>query len=191
MTAATFPTADHVAHAIVAACREFGEDPIALAEGRKGSSARIVAYAALRERFSAVPDLSLARMLGLRFNASSFVGNARYTMKLPYWDGDRAPRVLRVLAAIPEALATLPPHAPRPVVTVERAPPALRVRTNAGDVVAPMDNEVVRRGPPLKPAPVPPRAAVLRQLAKVQGDVAPALMGDPPPGRSALERKGA
>jgi hypothetical protein len=189
MTAPVFPTPDQVAHAIVAACREFGEDPIAVASGEKGSAARYIAFAALRERFPTVPPVAVARMLGLTAAAFQFAKNAQHAMKLPRWKKDRAARVLRVLAAIPEAVAAPVALAPRAVVALDRAPPALRVKTNAGEVVAPLNDVVIRRGPPLKPAPVPLRAPIVRPSVKVAGDVAPSLMGDPPPGRSALERK--
>lgn len=73
------PSADDVARAIVAACRETGEDPVSLVEGDVNLHARHYAFHALLHVFPSEPLKGLARMLGDRrpvsfWNRSYFKG---------------------------------------------------------------------------------------------------------------------
>jgi hypothetical protein len=60
-----WPTADEVAHAIIAASRLEGEDPIAVLKGRDRSRARVYAFAALAYRFPQVQQWRVAMLTGV------------------------------------------------------------------------------------------------------------------------------
>ncbi len=61
----TFPTADHVACAIVAAARLTGEDPEACAYGRAMLRCRMIAFELLRADFPDVQPARLAPLVGV------------------------------------------------------------------------------------------------------------------------------
>lgn len=68
-----FPTADDVAVAIVAACRQTGEDPVSCAEGiYTVRRARHYAMHALARVFPEAMRRSLARCVGVPGNPSKF-----------------------------------------------------------------------------------------------------------------------
>lgn len=79
MPEATFPTADQAAHAIVAACRIVGVNPLDIEPRREGrtnretiliAKARCYAAAALMARF-ACPKVSIGRIVGMGVSAST------------------------------------------------------------------------------------------------------------------------
>lgn len=103
------PTADEVARAIVAAARETGADPVAVAEGERGNRyhpevLRCRAYAAiaLRSQFEDARPTSIARMVGIWTPATAYsylkiLDEQRARGFLNWWD-DAA--FIRVVAAI-------------------------------------------------------------------------------------------
>lgn len=115
------PTADHVAAAIVAACKETGADPQEVAMGvnigpkgnRDGAAhARSYAGLALRCEFPDADGAALARMVGARIPKGFFLrldkqinGNC----KPPHWWSDDAyRRVIEAVAKVKAPIKALP-----------------------------------------------------------------------------------
>jgi len=147
-----YPSADEVARAIVVACRMCGEDPIQLAEGRKGLRSRYYVFGAIREAYPDLPPKGVGLMLGLTPAASRQFPSNYYLQFIgrKYFDQWLLDRVRAELS---------PPTGPMPAAPVLTIRPSL---TSASG----------RRY-------IPPAIA---------SDKTGALMGDPPPGRSALDR---
>lgn len=108
------PSANQVAWAIVAACRETGADPVAVAEGinvcgsRESSRARSYAAYALNELFRCGP-VAIGRMVGSGA-PSSFLSTLSWNLKkdkVRWWEDAAAERVIdAVKAADPKRSAT-------------------------------------------------------------------------------------
>lgn len=109
------PTADQVAAAIVAACRETGADPIAVASGEKDdtraaperkyavSRARAYAALAIREIFKENGPVAIARWVGAG-TPSCYMTNVDRDVRearLKWWD---AAAYQRVVAATEESV---------------------------------------------------------------------------------------
>lgn len=178
-----YPTADQVAHAIVAACRMFGEDPVAVAMGLKGSSGRIYAFAALSDCFPSVPAVRVAAMLGVReAGRATFAANCRFSRQRLGWHADRLSAVVvAVTRSAPSAAAAF---AGRLEKDDEKAahfkqPSTFELLAGAAEKLG---IAVIRS------SDAPARGARRIIDRRPTGDVAPSLMGDPPPGRSALDR---
>lgn len=166
-------TADLVATAIVAACRETGEDPVACCEGRKGIRARHYVMHALAELFP--PRLGfpedrarLGRVCGVRWGAGNdYVPYNYFSTSLnqvfrPYVDAFKPER------SMPHWAAWFSDEA------YDRVRASLRLSANT---------PTVRRETKLIETVTLRRDPVAPELCENQvGE----LMGDPSPGRSAL-----
>ena len=165
-----FPTADDVARAIVAACRETGADPLQVASGgyvRKGthqahciSRARGYAAWALDDLFE-IGSPACSRLVGIqqKSSAEEFLATLRHRIimnEAKWFDAAALDRVkTAIIAGI--RVADLPP------LTLKSAPAPRRVAPD---------------GPlAMKKTPV---------AAELSENMTGELMGDPPPGRSAL-----
>jgi hypothetical protein len=153
---ADFPTADDVAWAIVAGCRETGEDPIAC-DGRKMSiRGRHYALHALLHVFPELPRYRAAELVGCPGKPAAFWNNSWYQVIRPCgaggalhmanWFDDEA--YARVIAI---------------------------VELSASD----------RRALPTRSLTIDFR----RKPSTDYDDVTAAQMGDPAPGRSALDQR--
>lgn len=106
-----FPTANQIAHAIVAACKITGADPIAVASRESDmqnqllfpiARARSYAALALRERFPDLPNAAVDRVVGCR-TLGVFLSALMRRVKaggMPWLDPER---LAGVVQAIPEA----------------------------------------------------------------------------------------
>jgi hypothetical protein len=156
----TFPTAEDIARAIVASCRETGEDAVRAASGFVGDingpsiHARHYAMHALLHVFPDLPRLAAARVVGCPGKPASFYNNSWNQVVRPRSDGTGH------MAKWWDEYAFA-----RVIAAIERAPePSKKFRI--------ADSLETRRKP----------------SAHVDDHTA-ALMGDPPPGRSALAQK--
>lgn len=114
MNAPVYPTADQVAHAIVAACRLTGEDPIMLARGKKGMRARSYAFSALCELFPDAPAARVAVILGVISPAATmFVANARIGRAKSSWMKNWHATVRDAVPASAPTPADIPAFLPR------------------------------------------------------------------------------
>lgn len=125
------PTADHVAHAIVAACRETGEDPIECASRPNAVRGRHYAHHALVHCFPSVRVSSIARMVGAPrpdiFHQGSLNNHVRKRAS-EWWNDHVYQRVIRAIGVEPAPRALPAPRKPgRPcfVPTVTPAPGGL------------------------------------------------------------------
>lgn len=114
---ARFPTADDVARAILAACRETGEDPLAVASGKIDQRARHYALNALKAIFPDARSRSISRMCG--GPAYAFYSYSRYKVfrVAKWWDESAFERVLAATSTpilqgdepLPLKIGPLPP----------------------------------------------------------------------------------
>ncbi len=113
-----FPSANHIAVAIVAACAETGEGPLVVAEERvQKSRARHYAFQALRAAFPEAAHESLAYRCGCSGIAKYYATNSNDRMRRfvggphkgkrrhGFWDEDRFQRIIHAVRAV-EAPAT-------------------------------------------------------------------------------------
>lgn len=191
------PTADHVAHAIVAASRETAEDPLDVAGGKRALRARHYAMHALVHCFPDVRRTSVARMCGAAGNPLKFWENSCYQVanptgttpaRAPWWDDDA---YHRVIDALQEAVA------PKSVPVLDLR----KVGLLPAPIVAPVSIPVVYV-PPKRvaaasvPAPQAEKFRLVDQLTprrKVATrfvDVTAEFLGDPEPGRFDHQRRG-
>lgn len=105
----SFPTADQVAHAIVAAARVVGVDPLAIEAKREGRTnaetirlyrARSYAAVALLARFDC-PKVSIGRMVGMGVSASASMSVLTRDVERGLYAWWRADHLDAVAAAIP------------------------------------------------------------------------------------------
>lgn len=147
------PTANHVAWAIVAACRETGDDPIAIATGAaKGRNPRVglrARHYALHALIFKYPDLlkaKAAEFVGAPGKPAAFYNNSMNQVArvvnhttgrrmANWWDEEGFERVIQAIEAVgPGIESTHPiendepelPPAPRPVKVADVAPPPHR-----------------------------------------------------------------
>jgi hypothetical protein len=172
----TFCTADEIATAIVAAARLEGEDPEAIARGAQPSRARWYAAAAL---FDAFPnDDYRAIALGCGFltqstmvNSRSLVGFYRRGKGVKWWDESRVEVVAAALAKFREP-----------------APPAAPVVEAPQQLLAPIASHFQALA--AKPAPMRDAGSLpIKRAARLRVSVTAAILGDPPPDRSALAQR--
>ena len=209
------PSADDIAHAIVAASREIGADPIAVVTGQLGiergrgqtweiSRARNYAGWALRKVFEDCPPDALARMLGVgRMSWSSFWGNIDFNLrnnKYKWWNAaafDRIASAVRRSAEGHQAHAAVGPEigllSELPAPQAALAPPATAETKIAPSALWEDLRELTVKAEPVKrPPPEVLRQRDLgemvtrRKPAKAFVDMTAELCGDPPPARSAL-----
>ena len=93
-------TANIVARAIVAACRETGEEPIAMVEGRSLGRARHYAMHALAHCFPEAQRSILARVVGCKRNPASFFVTSLTKIQaknMPWWDEVAYARVINAV----------------------------------------------------------------------------------------------
>jgi hypothetical protein len=185
----TFCTADEIATAIVAAARLEGEDPEAIARGAQPSRARWYAAAAL---FDAFPDNDYrAIALGCGFltqstmvSSRSLVGSYRRGKGAKWWDESRVEVVAAALAKFRESA---PPAAP-----VVEAPQQL-LAPIAAPLVSPAAAASAASqflGLAAKPAPMRDAGSLpIKRAARLRVSVTAAILGDPPPDRSALAQR--
>ena len=212
------PTADDIAHAIVAASRETGADPIAVVTGQLGiergrrqtweiSRARNYAGWALRKVFQDCPPGDLARMVGVgRASVNSFWGNIDFNLRNNRYKWWNAAAFDRVAAAIRRSAEGHQAHAALvaeigPLSELPAPQAALALPTTAETKTAPSVLWENLRELAAKPEPVKrPPPEVLRQRdlgemvtrrkpAKAFVDMTAELCGDPPPARSALAER--
>lgn len=167
----TVLTADAIAHAVVAACREegSGEDPIRVVEGAPGLRARAYAAFALERVFPHIARPVIARVCG----ASSYevymagIDYRRKHGQCQWWDDAVLERVVEAVRRSMGAQRDL-------VLVTERAIRSRATVAQAYAALRQVSSITVRR----EPAP-----------AHLCADVTAELMGDPPPSRSALAEK--
>lgn len=94
----TFASADQVARAIVTSADLFGEDAEALAAGRGGSRARIVAFAGLIEAFPDINKRAAARGCGFAHPAAA-PAKLIDVRQARWWDEARVDEVVGALVA--------------------------------------------------------------------------------------------
>lgn len=148
----SYPHPDLIAHAIVAACKETGADPVAVASGERDgdcyysvSRARAYAATAIRAVWQGCGNMAIARMFGASSPSCYFASlEARRSKGLSWWS---ARALERVVTAIPYRKSRLLRQGENGPLTMRRAP---------------VDNAA---------------------------DVTGSFMGDPQPGRSALDQK--
>lgn len=125
-------TSDHVAAALVCACKLLNEDPEAVLNGSMGSRARQYAYHAIKVCFPELEARSIARMVGAP-NPTTFVGQAAH-LHVKRWFSAAHLRTVRaslnVMKAVqvPPAPAGAKPGKPKPV---PRAAPELNPEEKA------------------------------------------------------------
>lgn len=192
----TFCMADEIATAIVTAARLEGENPEAIARGAQGSRARWYAFAALVDAFPSNDYRAIAVGVGI-FTQSTMVGSrallASYRRgKGPsWWDEAKVDAVREALARLATQLVIAAhPVSPR-VQAASAGDPAPSLPAPA-PCVFPEDAPLGKNtptAPPILPdrdsIPTPRRARAHSSC----GDVTGAVLGDPPPERSALARK--
>jgi hypothetical protein len=116
----TFPSADQIAAAIVAGCRETGEDPVLFIEGHPDYRARHYAHHALVHLFPNAPRGSIARCVGggRYFHRSSLwyvLGHGPHRSEPAAWWADAAlGRVIEAIGGEPVAAVVTAPR-PAPV----------------------------------------------------------------------------
>ena len=81
-----FPTADQIAHAIVAACRLTGDGPVATCM-RQTSRARHIAFAGLCEAFPEAKKTNLARLTGYA-KPDQYSGHVMAARRAAWWSED-------------------------------------------------------------------------------------------------------
>lgn len=99
-----FPTADDIARAIVAACRETGDDPLACASGAPSQRGRHYAMHALLHVFPKLSRTSAATVVGCPGKPAAFYINSWHQMVKPrasgighmanWWDDEAFGRVI-------------------------------------------------------------------------------------------------
>lgn len=210
-----FPTADEVAHAIVTAAALCSEDPIQCAEGVMGLRCRYYVIAALVEQFPDVANWRLAIYSGCT-NKTQAENMQRAVRKAPkalkWWDRRKINQVIDAVrrarrAPAPLVVEPAPPAPPAGPATRQHHPLSGAEAKPAGRLqlphriftpAQPRDNDEVtikRAGPQTRVPYIPrPVRAPLTPNARVADlnhvvDIAASLMGDPPPGRSALARR--
>lgn len=165
----TFPTADLVARAIVAAAKETGANPeevamgVTVRGGRNGdyeiSRARAYAAMAIKAQFPDCHNASIARMVGAKW-PTSYIGGIEFQQRngnMKWWNAAALKRVIDAIKPRPHLAHVSDEDRPR---TVDR----LR------------QGEYGALPGPKKPA---------GRFAVVTSE----FMGDPPPGRSALDKR--
>lgn len=196
------PTAHHIALAIVAACRATGEDPIECASGKLKMRSRHYAYTALRKLFPSLDGIALARMVG--FGKKACKGPIAYYLRLARegsgWDDSIVTRVCEQMSPSIEAYIAppAPPDAPKPVLD----PTALTEdERRYADGMPPTSRSVFERMPHDERARLmrayvgqhgeydPSRAPSARGRVLDHRLTGPVNLGDPAPGRSALDQR--
>lgn len=168
------PTADDVARAIVAAARETGEDPIGCIRGEMGQRCRHYAMHALVHVFGDMPRDTAAQLVGCPGKPRYFWNNSWGQVVKPNWNGRPkanwwdAAALSRVIKAI-EPPADLEQGNLRLPCNMQRAVDMAKAAFPAS-----LDKLNVRR-----------RVVPAHDCDNVTSD----LMGDPPPGRSALANR--
>ena len=175
-------TSDHVAHAMVAACRATGEDPLAVASGdRYASRGRHYAFHALIEVFSDVEKATIARLVGAplpkKYWSTSYHNVARCNASgqpmANWWDFEVLDGVVAAIRAV---------DAPIDLRSAIDLPPAAEWLPHASPNPA---------GAPGQPKPFRMFDAMLvsRRPRQLGLNITADLLGDPAPGRSALDHK--
>lgn len=146
------PTAFQVATAIVAACRETGEDPVICADQQTASiRARHYVMWALMHVFQEMKPGEAAAACGVNGKPMTFYHNSRYQMipgKRPGGGGFWVPEAYaRVIAAIEKTVVAAPP------TSIHRTPRAEREPSTAAATPTP---PIPAEPPPLKMGPLPP-----------------------------------
>lgn len=148
-----FPSANHIAVAIVSACVETGEDPLAIVEQRvQKSHARHYAFQALRVVFPEAAHDSLAHRCGCSGIPKYFATNSNDRMrpfvggphkgkrKHGFWDEDVFQKVIDAVRAVdmPEepqseepAIAAAPAEPPAPTPSAPPSRPFFSERQSA------------------------------------------------------------
>jgi hypothetical protein len=200
-----WPTAREVAVAIVAAARLCGEDPVAIAEGAvqkrsRYKRGRYLAFAALRDAFPSAPKAPLARCCGFGKSANNAAGNLKAARQnSEWWRDDHLAMVAAALAGAEDGSGAV--GRGQSAVGGPAAVARLVCGSGAGSPAAP---PAIRHSPFAirHPRPEPPPASFglvgalelhMRPDAPAEARgaalVTAALMGDPPPGLSALDRR--
>ena len=198
-----YPSADQVARAVVTAARLCDEDPIACVGGAHGLRSRYYVMRALHAVFPDVLQKKIASYVGVApSQVAEAVRRARKSeLNLKWWNRRHLQQVIDAVKrepkpAPPPRVVAAKKSAPfaKPVVTPPPAPARPRAAAAPHPIDRDRDQHIVRRGAPLRPAPILHRAPRVVGLAVkpprrvVVTDLASDLMGDPPPGRSALDR---
>jgi hypothetical protein len=175
---ATYPSADAVAIAIVAACRQLKEDPLRLFEYEFGTNRpRYLAYFALVKFFPDTPNPALGRMLGAsRYRACNLKAEAITAKnKSQWWNQDQAEAVCAELEAFLKRRAGPLPDVSTKVAEQEKQK-ALVMKT--------LDEVVEEMG-------LPPPSRYTRPVRSGTREDLSYNFGDPIPGsgRSALEQR--
>lgn len=170
------PDADAVAWAIVAACKETGEDPLYVAGGNGNDfgpdaiRARNYAAHALIHAFPDIPRTSIGRLVGASSRSTFFYRNSRWFIlgidrsvgakRAEWWDDAVYDRVIRVIVehcaptAQPYRGPTTQESAPAPAQEAqdeESELPALPVRRRPVERLSARDDRPVLPAPTLKP----------------------------------------
>lgn len=149
------PAADHVAAAIVAACRETGDDPVAVAEQITGCRARHYAVHALAKVFPQANRTKLSEWVGCPGKGQHFWHNSCNQIANPtsltgpkrmvkWWSAD----VFRKVVAAIEAVEKAPSHPPEPKRTADAG------IVKIAKVAESREAAPVPRGPERAPDPV-------------------------------------
>lgn len=178
----TFPSAEAIATAIVVACRATKEDPLACANGVHCIRGRYYAFAGLLLAFPDTAHFRLARYVGSRSSASFRANVETARSRSHWWDASIEAAVIAALGGPRQRL----PKIVAPAVE-RKEPPQPRVRVHT---------EPRPSDPPVPPAPkFVPRAdpriqAVARGARVIDRRYAGTVnMGEPAPGRSALDQR--
>jgi hypothetical protein len=146
------PSSDQVAHAIVAACRETGENPEQLAQQQGTLHARHYALHALHRIFPTASRESLARSVGCAGDGRKFwnnsvqqkfkmlVGGPRAGKRVAKWDEAAFERVIAAVRAV----------APANNDEAESDPAANRASAAEGPALARLQSYTARPRPPVK-----------------------------------------
>lgn len=124
----TFPSAHGVAMALVTAAKLTGEDPIAIARGKKRSRARFVAIAALKEVHDKTPFTVLGRCYGVGPKSILSTTTSLYAMrKSAWWSEDWVDEVVGALVGDDEDMEPEPEAEPE----AEPEPEPVRMHIHA------------------------------------------------------------
>jgi hypothetical protein len=194
-----FATADEIAIAIVTACRLTGGDPIAAVRGASAPAAGWYALEALQATLPGLNCMAAARGLGLKVDGkhlSTRMRAYRATKKF------RADWVDEIIGALTCGMPASEPAADTCEIDLTRAPILKRaLAVNRAPAIPPRPRpEPTKHRPPVIAQPAGPASTSSAGLDlhyrpdppphRRQVDVVTAdIMGDPIPGRSALDQR--
>lgn len=174
------PTADHVAMAVVAACRETGEDPFAVMQRVTQLRARHYALHALRE----VCDIEGARaadLVGCPAKPHYFFANSRSQVfywnsikghrAAKWWREDAFERIVSAIRAVPAPALESAPEAPArsPRVDIEDGKEVFR---GSADKPVKLTADIGSIIEPTRPSATPGKIAARNMLAEAMAETA-------------------